>query len=173
MKDMDMLARFESVEDMALSEEMLGAYVEGRLDAGESAVISDMICEDGYMEGIVEDVRVLPDIFSEEDHAAFDGVPSAEEIELPDFGEADPDDDSGYYLTEETGGEPGVWYMESAASGAYPQDTQPEEGEGYSSYADDDDYPDGYGSGVGYGYDDGSESGQDMGDDSFDVQTFE
>lgn len=52
----DLLRKFESIEELPISEEMLGAYMEGNLDSYEISQIETAISEDSSLLGFVEDI---------------------------------------------------------------------------------------------------------------------
>lgn len=53
--------KFNSVADMPVSEEELGAYLEDNLDGAEAAAVEALLLEDPYVELLAHDVVDLPD----------------------------------------------------------------------------------------------------------------
>lgn len=53
-----LLNKFDRIEDLPVSEEMLGAYLEGNLDLLESSQIEFQISTDPYLSGLVDDVKL-------------------------------------------------------------------------------------------------------------------
>lgn len=52
----DLLRKFDSIDDLPVSEEMLGAYIEGNLDSFETSQIETAISEDSSLSGFVKDI---------------------------------------------------------------------------------------------------------------------
>ena len=50
MIDDNLLAKFDRIQDLPVSEEMLGAYMEGNVDS----------CEASQIESVISDMRRLP-----------------------------------------------------------------------------------------------------------------
>ncbi len=55
----DLLAKFARLEDLPVSEELLGAYVEGNLSEGETFGITSMINDNLDLSTIVDEISVL------------------------------------------------------------------------------------------------------------------
>jgi len=61
MKNFDyIISRFDDIQDLSVSEEMLGAYLEGNLDSYEMENISKMLQEDLVLRTISEDIMLSP-----------------------------------------------------------------------------------------------------------------
>lgn len=58
MIDDELLAKFDRIQDLPVSEEMLGAYVEGNLDNFDSDVVSSAISNDLFLMNLSHDVKV-------------------------------------------------------------------------------------------------------------------
>ena len=60
MKDLnDLLAQFESIQDNDISEETLGAYLEGNLNPDEFMQVENAISQDDSLSAFIEDVSAL------------------------------------------------------------------------------------------------------------------
>lgn len=60
MKDInDLLAQFEDIQDNEISEEMLGAYLEGNLSADEALQVENAINQDDTLSAFMEDISSL------------------------------------------------------------------------------------------------------------------
>jgi len=55
----DLLAKFDRIQDLPVSEEMLGAYVEGNVSDGEALGISSMMANDAGLSSLYDDVTTL------------------------------------------------------------------------------------------------------------------
>lgn len=55
----DLLAKFDRIQDLPVSEEMLGAYVEGNVSDGEALGISSMMANDAGLSSLYDDVTSL------------------------------------------------------------------------------------------------------------------
>ncbi len=56
----DIISRFDDIQELSVSEEMLGAYLEGNLDLYEMENISKMLQEDELLRTISEDIIFSP-----------------------------------------------------------------------------------------------------------------
>lgn len=56
MIDDELLAKFDRIQDLPVSEEMLGAYLEGTLDSFESSNIESKISSDNHLSTFVESI---------------------------------------------------------------------------------------------------------------------
>lgn len=56
----DIIDRFDDIEDLSVSEEMLGAYLEGNLNSYEMEQISESIQDDEVLRAISEDIISTP-----------------------------------------------------------------------------------------------------------------
>lgn len=52
----DIISRFDNIQELSVSEEMLGAYLEGNLDLYEMENISKMLQDDELLQTISEDI---------------------------------------------------------------------------------------------------------------------
>lgn len=52
----ELLNKFDSIEDLPVSEEMLGAYIEGTLDSFESSQIESAISQDSLLSEFVDEI---------------------------------------------------------------------------------------------------------------------
>lgn len=52
----ELLAKFDRIQDLPVSEEMLGAYIEGNLDSIESSEIADAITSNETLKDLLENV---------------------------------------------------------------------------------------------------------------------
>lgn len=83
-----LLNKFDRIEDLPVSEEMLGAYLEGNLDLLESSQIEFQISTDPYLSGLVDDVKlenVLNQDFLEDSEMGLQPLFMVEGVELPVF----------------------------------------------------------------------------------------
>lgn len=84
----ELLNKFDRIEDLPVSEEMLGAYLEGNLDLLESSQIEFQISTDPYLSGLVDDVKlenVLNQDFLEDSEMGLQPLFMVEGMELPVF----------------------------------------------------------------------------------------
>ncbi len=58
MIDPDLLDKFDSIEDLPVSEETLAAYLEGNLDFVDSCVVVDAISSDDTLESVMSELSV-------------------------------------------------------------------------------------------------------------------
>lgn len=75
MKDInDLLSQFNDLQDLPVSEEMLGAFVEDKLSESESSMVSDIVNQDIFLMNLVSDAQ--KDVFGVEmsDHFFEDDV---------------------------------------------------------------------------------------------------
>lgn len=63
MIDPDLLDKYDSIEDLPVSEETLAAYLEGNLDSVDSFAVVDAITSDHTLESVMSDI-VVDDISS-------------------------------------------------------------------------------------------------------------
>lgn len=73
----ELLSKLDRIEDLPVSEEMLGAYMEGNLDFFEEANISSIIQTDAYLSHLIYDARSLPA------DCPLATVPTLQEFDLP------------------------------------------------------------------------------------------
>lgn len=89
MIDENLLNKFNQIEDLPVSEEMLGAYLEGNLDSFESANIESKITSDSNLSSFVDSIAHddVTSILDNIEHQLFD--PSypvfISDLQLPDF----------------------------------------------------------------------------------------
>lgn len=75
MKDYDeLVSRFDSIQDLPVSEEQLGAYLEGNLSLYEMEELGQIVNQDPMLQSIVEDALISPLTYVED---------SAEYVENP------------------------------------------------------------------------------------------
>lgn len=85
----ELLNKFDRIEDLPVSEEMLGAYLEGTLDSFESANIESEISSDSHLSSFVESISHddVTSILDNIEHQLF--APSypvfISDLQLPDF----------------------------------------------------------------------------------------
>lgn len=74
----DLFAKFDSIEDLPISEEMLGAYMEGNLTESEALEIAPVISRDGMLSNLMNSI--------EETHTALNNFENFidEQIDFPD-----------------------------------------------------------------------------------------
>lgn len=88
MIDENLLNKFNQIEDLPVSEEMLGAYLEGNLDSFESSQIDSLLSNDSQLSNFVDDISYdnIPSILDNLEHQLY--APSypviISDIELPD-----------------------------------------------------------------------------------------
>lgn len=84
----ELLNKFGRIEGLPVSEEMLGAYLEGNLDLLESSQIEFQISIDPYLSGLVDDVKlenVLNQDFLVDSELGLQPLFMVEGVELPVF----------------------------------------------------------------------------------------
>lgn len=81
MKDInDLLSQFDDLQDLPVSEEMLGAFVEDKLSESESSMVSDIVNQDIFLMNLVSDAQKdvfgveMPDHFFEDDVIDFNPI---------------------------------------------------------------------------------------------------
>lgn len=62
MINKELLAKFDRIQDLPVSEEMLGAYMEGNLDGVDSSEIADAIASDEALSDLLENVDMHTEI---------------------------------------------------------------------------------------------------------------
>lgn len=88
MTNANMLERFDSVEDMPVPEEMIGAYLEDMLPPDEREQMRTLILQNDYMEEFVDDMISEPVLYVENPDDLQD-IPELDEIVIPDTEEID------------------------------------------------------------------------------------
>lgn len=70
----ELLNKFESIEDLPVSEEMLGAYMEGNLDPFETSQIESTLSEDAHLCEFVDEIAQdnISSILDNLEHQIFD-----------------------------------------------------------------------------------------------------
>lgn len=84
----ELMDKFASIEDLPVSEELLGAYIEGNVSDYEAAEIEELMAYEPALADFVDDIS-MPDFDAYFDETI--GMP----IEDPDY--FDPNPDSRYY----------------------------------------------------------------------------
>lgn len=88
MIDENLLNKFNQIEDLPVSEEMLGAYLEGNLDSFESSQIDSLLSNDSQLSNFVDDISHddISSILDNIEHKLYDSSHPAviSDIELPD-----------------------------------------------------------------------------------------
>lgn len=96
MKDYDeLVSRFDSIQDLPISEEQLGAYLEGNLNLYEMEELGHIVKQDPMLQSIVEDALISPLTYVEN---------SAEYVDNPlnnDFSGHEPQDDNLVFFDSE------------------------------------------------------------------------
>ena len=84
MINKELLAKFDRIQDLPVSEEMLGAYMEGNLDSTESSEIADAIAFDEVLSDLFENVDMHTEI---QDTSGLDVLMfhSGINVDLPDI----------------------------------------------------------------------------------------
>lgn len=87
MKTMEELkARFASIQDLPVSEEMIGAYIEGNLDSIQAQCVEDMMHQDCEFASLVDDCKAFDDMHNQsylmENVVDFTGL---EDFNLPEL----------------------------------------------------------------------------------------
>lgn len=74
MIDDELLNKFDRIQDLPVSEEMLGAYMEGNLDSNEYAQIDSMLSADSSISEFVDDISHdnIVNILDNLEHQLFD-----------------------------------------------------------------------------------------------------
>lgn len=75
MIDDELLAKFDRIQDLPVSEEMLGAYFEENLNSNDSAIVSDAIDKDLFLMNLSHDVfthSTMPEKIFDETLIEFD-----------------------------------------------------------------------------------------------------
>lgn len=74
MIDDELLNKFDRIQDLPVSEEMLGAYMEGNLNSNEYAQIDSMFSEDSSLSEFVDDIShdYIVNILDNLEHQLFD-----------------------------------------------------------------------------------------------------
>ena len=58
----ELLVKFDRIQDLPVSEEMLGAYIEGNLDSTEFSEIADAIASNEALSDLLENVKMHTEI---------------------------------------------------------------------------------------------------------------
>ena len=56
----EIISRFDKIKELSVSEEMLGAYIEGNLDMCEMESLSRIIQDDSQLKAITEEILLIP-----------------------------------------------------------------------------------------------------------------
>lgn len=81
MKDYDNIIRcFDDIEDLPLSEEMLGAYIEGNLDSEELIDIGYLVQEDSLLSTLANEVSMDDFMEADVDDISSEEIPNPPEI---------------------------------------------------------------------------------------------
>lgn len=85
----ELLNKFDRIEDLPVSEEMLGAYLEGTLDPFQSANVESEISSDNHLSSFVESIAHddVTNILDNIEHQLFDPADSVfiSDLQLPDL----------------------------------------------------------------------------------------
>ncbi len=85
----ELLNKFDRIEDLPVSEEMLGAYLEGTLDSFESANVESEISSDNHLSSFVESIAHddVTSILDNIEHQLFDPAYPVfiSDLQLPDL----------------------------------------------------------------------------------------
>lgn len=74
MIDDELLAKFDRIQDLPVSEEMLGAYIEGGLSEVESIQLSTMINSYPEVSTVISEIEISPSDFMESAYMSLDGL---------------------------------------------------------------------------------------------------
>ena len=81
MKDLqDLLNDFESIQDISISEEMLGAYVEGNLSGAELREVKNLINEDSFVRELYNSTEFMSPHIEDYDPSISFGEPPFPEL---------------------------------------------------------------------------------------------
>lgn len=63
----ELLSKFDSIEDLPISEEMLGAYMEGSLDIDKTIICEDIMAQDSSLNDLFFEITNDPSIQSDDE----------------------------------------------------------------------------------------------------------
>lgn len=63
----ELLSKFDSIEDLPISEEMLGSYIEGSLDIDKTIICEDIMAHDSSLNDLFFEITNDPSIQSEDE----------------------------------------------------------------------------------------------------------
>lgn len=93
----EIISRIEALEDLPISEEMLGAYYESKLSDEESAMVRGIIDSDLFLLNLEQEVTTSFEEFNDVDNCTEVGIEHLMPIELPEvFIVSNMGDDTSY-----------------------------------------------------------------------------